>query len=299
MAFVLPSRDPILVLGGTGKIGKRIADNLASAAIPTLVASRSGEAPSNQWLTGVKFDWFDKSTWENPWKAAGEHAVRAVHIIAPPIVDSFDLMKEFVDMALTKGTRRFILQSGSPLEAGDDKLGMGLLHEYVRKLGTEGKADWAALRPTWFMENFSEVQSHIDSINNEHRIYSATDKGQVPFVSADDVAECAVVLLTQPAPPHTEYLLVGPKHMTYDEVAQIIGELVGKRIKHDHLTDQQFQDRMVSLGMPEDLAQVLAEYEHRIALQKERHSNETIQNLLGRKPTCFRTVAEKVKEVWI
>ena len=150
MAFVLSSRGSILVLGGTGKIGKRIADQLASAAIPTLVASRSGEAPQNKWLTGVKFDWFDQSTWEAPWKAAGEHSVRAVYIIAPPILDSAPIMIQFVDFALSRGTRRFVLQSGTPLEAGDG-WGMGQLHAYVRRLGNEGRADWAALRPTWFM----------------------------------------------------------------------------------------------------------------------------------------------------
>jgi festuclavine dehydrogenase len=154
MAFVLSSHDPILVLGGTGKVGRRIADQLASAAIPTLVASRSGQAPPNKWLTGVKFDWFDKATWENPWKAAGEHAVRAVHIIAPPVIDSALIMIQFVDFALTKGTRRFVLQSGTPLEAGDE-WGMGQLHAYVRRLGNEGKADWAALRPTWFMGKYA------------------------------------------------------------------------------------------------------------------------------------------------
>lgn len=150
MAYVLSSRDPILVLGGTGKIGKRIADQLASAALPALVASRSGMAPESKWLTGVKFDWFDRTTWDNPWKAAGDHKVRAVHIIAPPIIDSAPIMIEFVNFALTTGTRRFVLQSGTPLEAGDE-WGMGQLHAYVRRLGNEGKCDWAALRPTWFM----------------------------------------------------------------------------------------------------------------------------------------------------
>lgn len=146
--------DPILVLGGTGKVGRRIANQLAATEVPALVASRSGEAPPNEWLTGVKFDWFDRSTWENPWNAAGEHAVRAVHVIAPPIVDSAPLMIDFVNLALTKGTRRFVLQSATTLGTNDG-WGMGELHAYVRRLGNEGKADWATLRPTWLMGTVS------------------------------------------------------------------------------------------------------------------------------------------------
>jgi festuclavine dehydrogenase len=67
-------------------------------------------------------------------------------------------------------------------------------------------------------ENFSEVPGHVASIKEEKKIYSATDRGILPFVSADDVAACAVVLLTQPAPPHSEYVLLGPENMSYDKV---------------------------------------------------------------------------------
>jgi festuclavine dehydrogenase len=155
MAIGLSSRGFILVLGGTGKVGKRIANQLASAAVPTLVASPSGKAPPNDWLTGVKFDWFDQSTWQNPWKAAGEHGIRAIYLIAPPILDSAPAMIQFVDSAMAKGTRRFVLQSCTPIEAGDE-WGMGQLHAYVRRLGNEGRADWAVLRPTWFMGKVSQ-----------------------------------------------------------------------------------------------------------------------------------------------
>jgi uncharacterized protein YbjT (DUF2867 family) len=239
MAFVLSSPDPILVLGGTGKVGKRVANQLASAAVPTLAASRSGETPgpASKYLQGVKFDWFDKATWENPWKAASPHNVRAVYIIAPPILDSAPIMVEFVEFALSKGTRRFVLQSGTPIEAGDE-WGMGQLHYYVRCLGNEGRCDWAVLRPTWFMgtiseadfprigrarltlapENFTEVESHVKSIKEEGKIYSATDRGILPFVSADDIAACAAVLLTQVQPPHTEYMILGPRNLSYHDV---------------------------------------------------------------------------------
>ena len=44
-----------LVLGGTGKTGRRIVERLASRGVPTRVASRSAE-PS--------FDWDDQGTWD-------------------------------------------------------------------------------------------------------------------------------------------------------------------------------------------------------------------------------------------
>src|ERR687898_2037266 len=43
-----------LVLGATGKTGRRVALRLATRGVPTRVGSRSGEPP---------FDWEDKATW--------------------------------------------------------------------------------------------------------------------------------------------------------------------------------------------------------------------------------------------
>jgi uncharacterized protein YbjT (DUF2867 family) len=142
-------KSPILVLGGTGTVGSRIVKQLAAASIPTLVASRSGRAPESEHLTGVKFDWFDESSYNAPFEAAGDTGIRAVYIIAPPIIDSGPVMKAFIDRALATGTRRFVIQSATVIDPGH-QMGMGQIHKYLRDLGNEGKADWCALRPTWF-----------------------------------------------------------------------------------------------------------------------------------------------------
>jgi uncharacterized protein YbjT (DUF2867 family) len=43
-----------LVLGGTGKTGRRVAQRLVARGVPTRVGSRSGEPP---------FDWEGEATW--------------------------------------------------------------------------------------------------------------------------------------------------------------------------------------------------------------------------------------------
>jgi hypothetical protein len=70
-------------------------------------------------------------------------------------------------------------------------------------------------------------------------------------------------------------------------------------VKHDNLTPPHFEERMRSMGVPEDYAEVLSGYEYRISLNKEHRWNETIRELLGREPTNFRTFAQNAKAVWI
>ena len=68
-------------------------------------------------------------------------------------------------------------------------------------------------------ENFAVQPNHIESIKNEGKVYSATGDGKIPWVSADDIAAVAVQTLTMADAPNTEYLVLGPELLSYDDVS--------------------------------------------------------------------------------
>jgi festuclavine dehydrogenase len=137
------SNNTVLLLGGTGKISSRIAPLLSSSDHSVLVASRSGNSPSLPHCQGVKFDWFDTTTYTRPFE---NKAISAAFLVAPPIMDCFPPMKTFIDLAMQKGVKRFVLLGASLLDAGDGPM-MGKVSKYVTSLNVE----YAILRPTWFM----------------------------------------------------------------------------------------------------------------------------------------------------
>lgn len=98
-------------------------------------------------------------------------------------------MKPILEQAMAIGTRRFVLLSSSQLLPGDPI--MGEVHAWL----ADNALEWAVLRPSWFMQNFSEGP-HGQTIRDESTIYSATANGRVGFISADNIAEVAVALLT-------------------------------------------------------------------------------------------------------
>jgi uncharacterized protein YbjT (DUF2867 family) len=53
MTEAVPDR-PTLVLGGTGKTGRRVAERLRARSVPVRVGSRSADP---------RFDWEDPATW--------------------------------------------------------------------------------------------------------------------------------------------------------------------------------------------------------------------------------------------
>lgn len=134
----------VLLIGGTGKVGSRVAPLLHAANIPTLVASRSGSAPTG--LVGVKFDWDDQATWDPIF---ANHSIKAVLLVEPGAPDQPQKMKALIDLARTKGgASRFVLLSASSIE--EDGVLMGKTHRYLHELGDAGEVEWAVLRPTWF-----------------------------------------------------------------------------------------------------------------------------------------------------
>ena len=121
----------ILLTGGIGKTSSRLATLLEQEGFPVLVASRSGSVADG--IKGCRFDWLDESTYANPFEAASD--ISALYIVAPRSLDVLASTKGFIDYALKKGVKRFVLLSASSIECGDPV--HGKVHEYIKSLNVE------------------------------------------------------------------------------------------------------------------------------------------------------------------
>jgi len=142
-------KNKILLLGGTGKVASRIAPLLSYGHYSVLLASRSGQAPPLPNCQGVKFDWFDETTYDNLFR---NHDISTVLVVMPPILNQLPFSKTFLNHAMKNDVTRVVLLSASPCEVGKGPM-MGAVAQYLISLGLE----YAILRPSWFMENFSEM----------------------------------------------------------------------------------------------------------------------------------------------
>lgn len=142
----------VLVTGGRGKTGLILSRLFKEANQPVLICSRSGTAPSP--YKAVKFDWFDDKTFENPFKS--DSNIDRVYLIVPSVIGQLSTVKPFIDLAISKGVKRFVLLTASQAEIGSPVL-MGMVHEYLLNI----KVDYSVLRPTWFMRT-SEFSNQKD-----------------------------------------------------------------------------------------------------------------------------------------
>ena len=276
---------PILLTGGTGKTGRRIAERLSRGGRRARVASRSGRSIAGH--EGSRFNWGEPEGYADALRG-----VEAIYLVAPSdATDPLGAMLPFLERARGAGVRRFVLLSASSLEKGGPL--MGRVHAWLEAEAPE----WAVLRPTWFMQNFSEAQ-HQPSIRDEDKIYTAAGDGRVPFIDADDIAAAAVAALLAPEPPNRDFVLTGPRALSYDDVATIIGEAAGRPVEHVRLTEAELAQRWRALGIAPEYAAALAAMDTAIAGGSEDRLSDAVVTLTGAAPRSFETFAAENAAGW-
>jgi ergot alkaloid biosynthesis protein len=261
----------ILVTGGTGKTGRRLVEVLKEQGVLGVAAARS--VPPG----GVRFDWADPTSW-----SAALDEIRAVYLVAPPgMGDPAETMISFAETAIAHGVGRFVLLSGSPIEAGGPATGK--VHSWLQISG----AEWAVLRPSWFMENLSEGPYHPITIRDERAIYTAAGDGRAPFISAWDIARAAAHTLTSVHAPNADFVLTGPEPLSYTDVAQRLSSALGATITHHPLTFDELVARHMANGLTETQAQTLAIMDLVIAGGVEDRVTGCVEDLTQRAPVSL------------
>ncbi len=195
-------------------------------------------------------------------------------------------MLPFLQRARTGGVHRAVLLSSSAIPEGGPAV--GTVHQALPDLFEQ----WAVLRPSWFMQNFTGTHAHAHSIREDGIIWTATDNGRVGFIDAEDIAAVAVHALTDRTAPNTDLVLTGPEALSYDDVAAIVTEVTGRPVAHRRLSYEQLRDRLTAL-VPVEFAAMLAGMDRAIAEGAEDRVTDTVQRLTGRPPRTFRALVER------
>lgn len=272
----------ILITGGQGKTSSRLAQLLINQGIPVRSAGRSPSNMEDALADHVRFDWYDDSTHE-----AALQGINAVYLVAPTDMHPEKVMIPFIRKALDASVRRFVLlSSASVMEHGPV---FGPIHQYLK----EHAPEWAVLRPSYFMQNFTEA-GHGQTIRQQGQIFTATGDGKVGFVDADDISAVAFHALTDKEPHNTEHVITGPESLSYDEAASVISRLTGQAVKHSRITEEQLVQSLTAAGVPNSYAELLADLDRRIRMEGvEDQVTDTVRRVTGRDP---RSLEDFIRE---
>src|SRR6478609_4840246 len=197
-----------LVLGGTGKTGRRVARRLSARGLSVRVASRSGSAP---------FDWADRNSWPRALAGVGALYLAYYPDLAAPGAAAD--VRHLSELAVASGVRRIVLLSGRGEQAVLPS------EQAVRDCG----AAFTILRCAFFCQNFSE--GLLAPLPNGDIVFPAGSVAE-PFVDADDIADVALAALTDESHDGEIYELTGPRLLTFAQAASEIARASQRAIRY-------------------------------------------------------------------
>lgn len=264
---------PVLVLGATGKTGRRVATGLRERGHTVREATRRGR---------TRFDWYDENTWEPALEG-----VRAAYLVDSQRADAATPLRAFGKLAAERGVRRLVFLSARDwvVPAGEEKLPG---ERAVRESG----AEWTILKPAWFAQNFSEDPFYLSQLLDGELAWS-TGEGVEPYVDARDIAEVAIAALTEDGHAGQAYELTGPRTLGTGEVAALIARATGRDIRYRPLTPEEFRRHATGRGLDAEHTDLLNELFGWIAESRFATLADGVQRALGRAPRDFTDYAHE------
>ncbi|WP_282937357.1 NAD(P)H-binding protein [Paenibacillus sp. RC67] len=259
---------PILILGGTGKTGRRVAERLTARGLPIRIGSRSGEPA---------FDWEKQSTWESSLRDVGAVYITYYPDLALP--GAAAAIGAFAELAVKNGIKRLVLLSGRGEEEAQRS------EQALRNSG----ADWTILRASWFCQNFSE-SFLLESVLSGTVALPAADVAE-PFIDAEDIADVAAAALTEDGHVGQLYELTGPRALTFAEATVEIAKASGRQVRYVEVSADQFISMLAQEDIPAEFMELLTDLFTKVLDGRNSHLTDGVQRALGREPRGFADYA--------
>jgi len=258
----------ILVLGSTGKTGRRVTQRLIDKGYSVRAASRSGDYP---------FDWHDQSSWSPMLEN-----IRSVYVTYQPdliIPAAAGAIRSLAEIAKKSGVEHIVLLSGRG-EAGAQQS-----EEALKQSGI----DYTILRCSWFSQNFSE-NFLVDSVIAGEVALPAGNVPE-PFIDVEDIADVAVAALTESHHIGHTYELTGPRMLTFTQAVREIAHATDRNIEFRDISTQDFLGGLNAHHVPEDIVMILGELFTQVLDGRNSWVADGVQRALGRDPRDFSEYA--------
>ncbi len=262
------TKELTVIVGGTGKTGRRVAQRLKALGLPVRAVSPRSE---------VRFDWGDPSTWEAALDGAGRLYLTYYPDLA--VSGAAVHVRALCAFAVERGIETIVLLAGR----GEPQVRPA--EDAVRESGVKR---WTILECAFFMQNFTEGVL----VPREDTIAFAGGEVREPFIDCDDIADCVVEALLNDTHSGQIYELTGPELLTYAEATEILGAAQGRTLQYLPLTFEQLAD-----ALSQDFAAPVVDFF--IALFRwlldghNAFTTDGVERMLGRPASRFETFANR------
>jgi uncharacterized protein YbjT (DUF2867 family) len=274
----MKNQSNILVIGGTGKTGRKVVEGLRNQNQNVRIGGRSS-TPS--------FDWHDSSNWSEVMQGIDKMYIVYYPDLAVP--GAYDAIQELVKVAKEAGVQKAVLLSGKgEVEA-----------ERCEQVVVNSGLEYTLVRASWFSQNFSE--SFLLEPILARYVALPMPNAKIPFVDTGDIAEVVVEALLDDTHNGKTYEITGPRALSFKEVVEEISKGIEQNIQYQAVSLEEYNAMMKAAGVPDDYIW-LFDYLFRevLSLEKNQVVSNDVEKVLGRKATDFNEYVKNTVEtgVW-
>lgn len=270
----------ILVIGGTGNVGRPLVEELVAKGEEVRIASRNPESLRIDGATAVHVDLARPETLE-----AAFDGVDRAYVLAPAgNADHVGVLGPVIDAAARHGTK-VVLQTAIGVNA-DDNIPLRQVELRLEKSGVP----YVILRPNWFADNFATYWLH-DVLNGEIRVPAGAGKSS--FIDTRDIAASAAAALTTDRFDNRAFDLTGPEAFGYAEAAEMLSAATDRRIGYRSIEDASFVEALEAAGLNTAYAQMLAAIFYPVREGWTAPATDAVETLTGKKPRTLKAYIEE------
>jgi uncharacterized protein YbjT (DUF2867 family) len=271
---------PVLVTGATGRVGRAVVDLLIDAGVPVRALTHRSEAaaalPANvEVVTG------DLTVPES--LDAGLRGVGAVFLVwtvppatAPAVVERLaTYAQRVVFLSSPHQTPHPFFQQPNP---------MAVLHADIERLIAASGLESTIIRPGMFASNVWFWWAN--AIRGGGVVRWPYGAAETAPVDDRDVAAVAARTLYQDGHAGGDYVLTGPESLSQAEQVSIIGDVLGRRIKFEELSPDEFRSETEG-SWPRPVVDMLLDA-WGATIGRPAYITSTVSDILGSAPRSFR-----------
>ena len=276
----------IAVTGATGQLGRLVIAALLKKvpANQIIAAVRSPEKAKDLTDLGVQVrqaDYSKPETLDSAFKGAEK-----LLLISSSEVGQREAQHNAV-IAAAKRAGVKLLAYTSLLHADKSPLGLGVEHRATEKALSEAGIPFVLLRNGWYTENYA---ASIAPALAHNAFIGSVGEGRISSAARQDYAEAAAAVLVLEDQGGKIYELAGDESYTLAEFSAEIAHQSGKKVDYVNLPEAEFAKALLGAGLPEGLANMLADSDAGAEKGGLFDDSHTLSKLIGRPTTPVKEV---------
>lgn len=274
----------IAVTGATGQLGQLVVNGLlekgTSIKVIAVVRDEKKALPLVKRGAEVRVAHYGDPA---ALKAAFSGVDRLLLISSSEVGKRIEQHKNVINAAKAAGVK-YIVYTSAP-RATTTTLIIAPEHKATEENILQSGMEYTILRNNWYTENYKDK---VETASKTGTIVSAAGAGRVASATRADFAAGAVAVLLGTGHEGKVYELGGDYAWDYNELAETIGEIIGKPVVYKAVDVGTLIDILKSAGLDEGMAGFFAALDGNIAEGALSEVTGELSRLIGRPTTSLR-----------